>query len=112
MAEIYELNPLQYAVLRKAALEGNRTFAVLEPSETLDEPVRRARLADELRQMEDLVAIGLTEDISADFTESIAVCKRSNKRGYKVHALTDAGFLMFNECIDPACTEHKKRLPC
>jgi len=112
MAKIYELTKLQTAVLTKAAIGGNRVFAVLEPNEEIDTPSHAQQLTKELQEFKELLPLGLVEDVSKDFTESIAVSKLNNKRGFIVLALTEAGYLMFNECQDPNCTTHKKRPSC
>lgn len=112
MADIYELSKLQFAVLTKAATCGNRVFAVLEPNEEIDTPSHAHQLTKELKEFQELLPLGLVEDVSKDFSEPIAVSKLNNKRGFIVLALTEAGYLMFNECQDPDCTTHKKRLSC
>ncbi len=112
MAEIYELNKLQFAVLTKAATEGNRVFAILEPNEEIDSPADLEKFNTEMQMFKDLLPLGLVEDVSEQFAEPIAVSKINNRRGYLVFSLTEDGMLMFNECQDPQCTAHKKRLPC
>ena len=50
-----------------------------------------------VREIRQLIDIGLLLDVSEKFTEPIAVCKLSNKRGFIVVQLTDQAQLMFAE---------------
>lgn len=116
--EIYQINKLQLAVLRRAATGESRVYAVLLPNPEIDDLVRLTRLKQEEKLMRDLVNLGLTKDVSSEFSESINKCKIDTKRGYEVHALTDIGQLMFDYCDDPDCGNYhppgdpSKRMPC
>ena len=115
--KIYKLSTLQVAVLRRAASGKTTVFAVLTPNPEIDNPEAMKRLKQEERSFLDFIKLGLAEDRSADFSETITKCKIDTKRTYRVLALTKAGQLMFDYCDDPKCTNHpagdpSKRLPC
>lgn len=102
--EIKELTKFQAAMMHKAANHGNAVFAVLEPSEEIDETVKRKQLAQELAEMKELVTLGLAVDVSEKFAEPIQVCRINNKRGFIVLAISELGRMMFAE----ECDEHGK----
>lgn len=96
MAEVstYQLTDFQFANMFRAANGGATIFAVLEPCEKDDEKLA-TRLADELRQMRDLIGMNLLTDVSKEFTEQITVSKLNQGRAYIVVKLTDLGQRMF-----------------
>ena len=98
--EIKELTKFQAAMLHKAANHGNAVFAVLEPSDEIDEPVKRKHIAEELAEMKELVTLGLAVDVTEKFAEPIEVCRINNKRGFIVLAISGLGQLMFEEKRD------------
>ena len=95
MTEIYELTKYQAANLKKSANQpGCTVFAVVgaAPDDTKEQ---QATLEKELKEMGDLVELGLLKDVSEDFGESIKVSEIANKRSFKVYAITETGLLMF-----------------
>jgi len=67
---MYELSEQQVVLLTKAA-NGAKVFAVLEPSEALDEPKRFEAIAKELAAVRELIGAGLLVDESAQFADKI-----------------------------------------
>ena len=96
MTPIHELTKFQVANLVRAANGGSTVFAVVESGE-LDPPEKKDVLDGNVREIRQLIDIGLLLDVSEKFTEPIAVCKLSNKRGFIVVQLTDQAQLMFAE---------------
>ena len=95
MTAIYELTKFQTENLVRAANGGSIVFAVMKPSEK-DSPEKKAKFEGNLAEMMDLVRIGLLEDISPDFTESIKACELNNDgRSIAIVKLTTHAQLMF-----------------
>ena len=106
----YELKPIQVSVLRKLATYDQDVFTLLEPVEhSTDE------LKEDWKLAQDMMELGLVADISAELSvrEKAKVAKLTPKdRKVIVLGITEVGRIMFDYCDDPACKEHKKRLPC
>jgi DNA mismatch repair protein MutH len=108
--KFYQLKPVQVAVLRRMASYDLDVFTLLEPNEH-----STAELKEDWVLAQDMIKLGLVLDIK----ESLSVREKAkvNKMVPKdsrhiVLGITEVGRLMFDYCDDPACTEHKKRLPC
>ena len=104
--------------MRRAASGKTTIFAVLTPNPEIDSPETLKRLTTEEQSLLDFIGLGLAEDRSSDFSETIVKCTIDTKRSYRVLALTKVGQLMFDYCDDPDCGKYhppgdpSKRLPC
>lgn len=96
MTPIHELTPFQTANLVRAANGGSTVFAVIEPGET-DPPERKETLEGHIREIRQLIDIGLLTDVSSKFVEPIQVSLLQNKRGFIVVQLTEQAAMMFAE---------------
>lgn len=92
--KIYELNKSQFDLLSISTNGGNIVFAIIEPNED-DPPDKRKKLNDEMQQMKDLINIGLVEDVTHKFKDTIQVAKINNNRDVKVVAVTTLGVKLF-----------------
>lgn len=93
----YQLSDFQFGVLHSAANGGSVAFAVLE-SIPSDPPQQQEVYENELRQIKELVEVGLLENISDQFLEGIKMSKlNNNNRGYMVAKMTDVSLLMFRK---------------
>ena len=108
--KFYQLKPVQVSVLRRLATYDQDVFTLLEPVENSS-----TELKDDWVLGHDMISLGLVEDIKDGLSirEKAKVVKMVPKdRNYVVLGITEVGRLMFDYCDDPACKEHKKRLPC
>lgn len=93
---IYEISKTQEAKLAWAAdPENSVCFAALESLPT-DDDKKRQEFDLEMREMEELTALGLLTDESHRFQVGIEASRLNNNgRGFKVFAITIAGLLAF-----------------
>jgi DNA mismatch repair protein MutH len=108
--KFYQLQPVQVSVLRRLATWDMDVFTLLEPVKD-----STSELKEDWVLAKDMIDLGLVSDISASLLvrEKAKVAKMVPKdRKSIVLGITEVGRLMFDYCDDPACTEHKKRLPC
>lgn len=92
----YQLSEFQYANLVRSANSSTIVFAALEPSDS-DSAEQREKYERQLREMDDLIHLGLVKDVSEKFHDSIELSRMNNKRGYRVLALTEHALDMFHE---------------
>lgn len=98
---IYTLTDFQLRNLMEAANGKVNSFAVVEPSPKDDHDIR-AKLEQYMKEIDDLMKLGLVEDISEGFQEAIQQKREQEGRGFLIYTVTQTGFLMFNG--------HKKRI--
>jgi hypothetical protein len=91
---IIELTKYQYETLNIAANGPTRVFAVLFDS-AKDSEEKAKRLRQDMREAGELIGLGLAEDVSEHFKESIASMQINDDRGLAVYAITDLGVKMF-----------------
>ena len=96
MTPIHELTKFQVANLVRAANGGSTVFAVVESGEK-DTGERKETLESHVREIRQLIDLGLLTEVSEKFQEPIQVCKLQNGRGFIVVQLTDQALLMFSE---------------
>jgi len=96
MTPIHELTKFQVANLVRAANGGSTVFAVVESGEK-DTGERKETLESHVREIRQLIDLGLLTEVSEKFQEPIQVCKLQNGRGFIVVQLTDQAQLMFSE---------------
>ena len=96
MTPIHELTKFQVATLVRAANGGSTVFAVVESGEK-DTGERKETLESHVREIRQLIDLGLLTEVSEKFQEPIQVCKLQNGRGFIVVQLTDQAQLMFSE---------------
>lgn len=99
---IYTLSDFQLRNLIEASNGRVTSFAVVQPALKDDEELR-AKLENYTREVEDLVKLGLAEDISGDFQAAILQKREESGRGFTIYTVTETGYLMFHG--------HKKRIP-
>ena len=108
--ELYQLKPVQVAVLRRLATYDQDVFTLLEPVKG-----STTELKEDWILGQDLIKLNLVADIKDELSvrEKAKVTKMVPKdRNYVVLGITEVGRIMFDYCDDPNCTEHTKRLPC
>lgn len=94
-SNIYTLTDFQAGNLMIAANGQVSSFAVIEPTDE-DDAETQAKLRVWLKDTEDLLQMGLIEDISKEFSEQIATMTNRDGRSYRVYTLTEPAFLMFH----------------
>ena len=92
-----ELSKFQYKTLNDAANGDSRAFVVLQPSPKDSEEKRNNHLKD-IEESEQLVTLGLVEDVSSRFKDSIQMAKLNSDREFKVYVISELGQKMFGEC--------------
>lgn len=97
MTGTYELTKYQWTNLKRSAKDvGYRVFGIVEPSPD-DTQAHQYALTKELKEMADLVELGLLTDESEKFNEAVENSKLVHKRGFRVFAITEAGHTMFRD---------------
>jgi hypothetical protein len=91
---IQELSKYQFDTLNRAANGDTRVFIVLFPS-TQDSDEKQAEFRKDMRDVGELIGMGLIEDVSETFKESIAASKLNANREYGVYVITELGIRMF-----------------
>lgn len=94
LPNIYELSQFQFDALYNACNGGSLAFAVLKPSEEDAQP-KKAQIADQLRQIEELLELKLIEDISSKFKDTVQLAKTNHKRDIMIVAMTPMGIACF-----------------
>ena len=92
-----ELSEFQYKTLNDAANGDSKAFIVLHPSPS-DSPEKKASHEKDVQAASQLVIIGLAEDVSAKFKDSIEMSKINSNREFQVLIITDIGLKMFTDC--------------
>lgn len=95
MSNIPQLSAYQYGLLTHTASADVPIFLLPKPIPA-DIPSRRFRLKARQNELLSLVAMGLMEDASDEFRESIREQYRSTGRKYKVYGLTEVGYHLFH----------------
>jgi hypothetical protein len=116
-AKYYEMHKVQVSVLRKLAGDKFGTIGIYNTLPD-DDPAIIAGLEEDRKLTQDLLDLGLLEDLSEKYAEDIK--KDAGKFGGRTHRvlhITEMGRLMFDYCDDPECTVHKlgcamRRYPC
>jgi hypothetical protein len=96
---IYQINEYQLTNLMIAANSEIPGFAVIQANETDDEEIKE-KLSRYQKDVADLVALGLVEDISEEFPKEITETGEKFERKLKVYAVTEIGFLLFHNYGD------------
>lgn len=91
------LTAFQYKTLDNAANGTSKVFVVLKPSSKDSEDKQKNHLKD-VTEIEQLVGLGLAEDVSGSFNESIQMSKLNDDRDFKVFTITELGTKMFLDC--------------
>jgi hypothetical protein len=92
----YELSPFQYAKLRRIAFEHPPIFALIGPIPGENDPKEKlALIADERRQIEDLIDLGLLLDVSDKFQATVEQVRAENNRECRILTATERSKLMF-----------------
>lgn len=113
MAKIYEMHRVQVAILRKMASDELGALVLMEPREGDPPDLKR-----DWDLTQDLIKLGLVEDITVSHKKQIAkFVKAAKGRKYLAFRITYTGRLLFDYCDDPDCTVHKlgdpmRRYPC
>lgn len=96
MSNILELSAYQYGLLIHTASAQVPIFLLPKPVQT-DRPAQRFKLKARQNEILSLVAMGLVEDASDEFRESIREATENTGRKYKVYGLTEVGYHLFND---------------
>ena len=91
---ILELTKYQFDTLNQAANGETKVFVVMYESKR-DSDEKSKRIRQDMREVGELFALGLVDDVSKDFKESIAQSRINNDREFGVYAITKPGMLMF-----------------
>jgi hypothetical protein len=93
---IPELTDFQTNVLLGTANGASRVCALILPGDN-DEKERKEKLAEQVRDIDELIEWGLMKDISDEFTEQIKLAKLNYKVDSKVVIITEQAELMFRD---------------
>lgn len=92
--DIYELTEYQFRVLSDIAPSEGQAIILPELLDTDSEAA--VRIVNRHRSdLEDLVVLGLMEDLTSSMLEAITKQRAKNGRGYDVYGITDIGRCMF-----------------
>lgn len=96
-----EINESQAKLLFGAANFDVHAFANIRPNET-DNPETTATLNQQWSDVEQLIDMGLLEDVSAKYPQNIESIKEQAKRDVRIMDLTDVARKMFNNGVERA----------
>jgi hypothetical protein len=94
------LTKFQMQSLEEAALSILPTYMLMQPEDT-DAPDIQVRWSQNNHETDELVSMGLLEDVSKDFSNGIEKCRRSTGRTFRVFKITTMGRLLF-QATDPS----------
>ena len=92
---IVELTEFQMKSLRDAASVTPPTYMLVKPNAELDTEEQYINRVKSNTETDQLVELGLIENITAKFSEAIMNCAAKTGRIFRVFILTKAGFIMF-----------------
>lgn len=95
MSNIPQLSAYQYGLLTHTASATVPIFLLPKPLQT-DIPSQRFKLKARQNEILSLVAMGLVEDASDEFRDSIREQHEATGRKYKVYGLTEVGYHLFH----------------
>lgn len=91
---IYELSQKQYDILRNTANDEHIVFSVIGVAEGATDH-EKEEIEDTLRQIKELIGMGLVNDVSDKFESNIKKVKEEHGRTIYLYALTWDAVLMF-----------------
>lgn len=94
---ISELTDFQMNVLLGTANGPSRVCAIILPKDT-DEQERKDHLTEQVKAVDELIALELMKDISEEFTEQIKLAKLNHKVDSRVVIITERAELLFRDC--------------
>lgn len=98
---IPQLSVYQYGLLCHTASASVPIFLLPMPA-LKDRPSQRYKLQARANEVKSLVAMGLMEDASEEFKDSIADQFEHTGRTFRVYGMTAHGYLLFKNCDDRA----------
>lgn len=92
----YEISEFQHAAMTVAANSKVNVFVTIYPNEK-DDAEAVVKLNKYLQETQDLLTLGLIEDVSADFESCIKTTLDNENRQSRVYTPTVEGFLLFKD---------------
>src|SRR5271157_4640427 len=96
-----ELTPFQFDSLQDAAKSIPPTYMLVKPNDALDSEEKYVKYVKNNIETDQLVELGLIENVTAKYSEAITECAVKTGRIFRVFMLTEAGYMMFEDQSKP-----------
>lgn len=99
--EIKQLTQFQFTSLAEISATQTHTYMLVKPNKALDKPEDFERFVKNNVETDELVGLGLLDDVSPSYSDALTECAQTTGRIYRVFRLTNAGAAMFENQKKP-----------